>query len=371
MLFRASDGEIVPGDANLNVGMDFFWSVMPQGPPTEHVEFRRGMELDPRSYTVTVTVGSTTPAVAIFQRTALSPETARQVVDNGPLVATLFSSTTDACQAGVIVLGGSDGGVPEEEAAVLASHGFTTLALAYFGAPGLPRSLVNVPLESVERALAFMKSNGAVCPSQKIGILGASKGAELALVSASRFHDIGAVVAVSPSSIVFGGIGSAPPGVANSSWSYRGTPLPFANGAIPTAVEDAITQQRRANQRVAYVAEYAAELKNNTDAGAVIPVEDIAGPVLLVAGGSDELWPSLTMAQQVRKRLQDHHHPYADQLLSYSAAGHPIGVPFEFAKAELEHSSLALGGTAETNERASEDSWPKIVQFFAASLPGK
>jgi hypothetical protein len=58
----------------------------------------------------------------------------------------------------------------------------------------------------------------------------------------------------------------------------------------------------------------------------------------------------------------------ADVVFSYPSAGHPIGLPFGFAKAELAHSSLDLGGTAEANEAASENSWPKIVAFLKKSL---
>jgi hypothetical protein len=47
----------------------------------------------------------------------------------------------------VILLGGSDGGVMEGSAAVLASRGYAALALAYFGAPPLPPELIEVPLE--------------------------------------------------------------------------------------------------------------------------------------------------------------------------------------------------------------------------------
>jgi dienelactone hydrolase len=305
---------------------------------------------------------------AALERTALAPDIARKVVDDGLFVATLFSSKSRGCQAGVIVLGGSDGGVPEEEAAVLAAHGFTTLALAYFAAPGLPRSLVNVPIESVERGIAFMKSNAAVCKNRRLGVLGASKGAELALVAATKFNDIRAVVAASPSSVIFGGIGPAPAGTIDSSWSYAGKPLPFANGVVPKAVSEQIDAERRAGRPVSYQPEYAAQLQNNTDPAAVITVEQISGPVLLIAGGADELWPSLPMATQIMQRLNERHHPYLDQLLDYPAAGHPIGIPYEFAKAELAHSPLALGGTAEANERASEDSWPKVVRFLGSNL---
>ena len=47
-----------------------------------------------------------------------------------------------------VVFGGSDGGNGMiDAAAMLAARGYPALALACFGAPGLPSQLVNIPLE--------------------------------------------------------------------------------------------------------------------------------------------------------------------------------------------------------------------------------
>jgi hypothetical protein len=57
----------------------------------------------------------------------------------------------------VLLIGGSDGGMPNGYAAsLLAAHGYPVLALAYFGEPGLPPSLENIRLEYFQRALAWL-----------------------------------------------------------------------------------------------------------------------------------------------------------------------------------------------------------------------
>src|SRR5205823_7722084 len=107
---------------------------------------------------------------------------------------------------GVLVLGGSDGGIPSHLAATLASEGFTCLALAYFGIAGLPRHLAEIPLEYVETALMWLGEQPLVAGT-RVGVIGASRGAELALLAAASFPDrIGAVIAYAPSSVVFAGI---------------------------------------------------------------------------------------------------------------------------------------------------------------------
>lgn len=45
------------------------------------------------------------------------------------------------------LLGCSEGGLHKDDAALLATHGYAVLALAYFGMAGVPAHLVEVPLE--------------------------------------------------------------------------------------------------------------------------------------------------------------------------------------------------------------------------------
>jgi hypothetical protein len=61
--------------------------------------------------------------------------------------------------SGVIMLGGAEGGLHEDDAALLAAHGCATLALAYYGLPGLPDTLREVPLEYFGTALRFLAEN--------------------------------------------------------------------------------------------------------------------------------------------------------------------------------------------------------------------
>lgn len=379
MTFASQASYVVPSGGTLDTARDapasgsysgvhamgLFWSALPRpGADGPHGEPARDSEVQPRTYTIEATDGTQT-ARAVVTRLAVAHDVQRTVVDSGSLVGTLFASAA-ACRPGVIVLGGSEGGIPEGQAAVLASNGFATLALGYFGAPGLPATLENIPLETVEHGLAFMRANRAVCADRRIALVGGSKGAELALLSAATFPQVGAVVAVAPASAVFAGIGTGGGPIA-SSWTYHGVPLPFVNGDVPQDVRDAIATQRRAQQKASYRATYLARLQGNTLAAAVIPVERIGGPVLLIAGGDDKLWPSDVMARQVKARLEQNGHRYADRLLIYPDAGHPIGVPFGFAAATLVHTSLQLGGTAAANEAASEDAWPRLIDFLRSA----
>ena len=63
-------------------------------------------------------------------------------------------------------------------------------------------------------------------------------------------------------------------------------------------------------------------------ARATIPVEKINGPVLLISGEDDALWPSTQLAQIAMDRLAQYQHPFPDKHLHYAGAGHLIGEPY-------------------------------------------
>jgi len=76
---------------------------------------------------------------------------------------------------GVIILGGSEGGLFEPRARAFAANGFAALTLAYFGYPNLPDELVEIPLEYFERAIAWMKAQPGI-DAARLGLVGGSKG---------------------------------------------------------------------------------------------------------------------------------------------------------------------------------------------------
>ena len=106
----------------------------------------------------------------------------------------------------VIVLSGSGGGFDLDKAAVLSRHGLATLALAYFGIAPLPTWLHRIPLEYFEAALTWLCAQPEI-DSERVGILGVSRGAELALLLGSTFPQIRAIVAYAPSSVAWAASG--------------------------------------------------------------------------------------------------------------------------------------------------------------------
>ena len=97
--------------------------------------------------------------------------------------------------------------------------------------PGLPDELIEVSIEPIERAVAYLRQRGF----DRVGIYGISKGGELALLAASLMPQITCVVAISPLACAMPGITGnkslAGKGLSDrSSWTWRGEPVPCARG---------------------------------------------------------------------------------------------------------------------------------------------
>ena len=88
----------------------------------------------------------------------------------------------------MIVMSGSNGGMKltKQEAEFYHRNGIPSLALALFKTKQTPKELSRVPVEFVEKAIAWLIKQGY----KQIGIDGTSKGSEMALIAASLFPEL-------------------------------------------------------------------------------------------------------------------------------------------------------------------------------------
>ncbi|MCD7437354.1 acyl-CoA thioesterase [Streptomyces lincolnensis] len=258
---------------------------------------------------------------------------------------------------GVLVLAGSSGRVERERAHLLARRGMTALSIRWFGGPGQPAGICEIPLETFTDALDLLRAGEA----RRLGILGTSKGAEAALLTAARDPRVDVVVAVSPTSRVWCNIGPGSDGEQfppRSSWTWRGQAVPF----VP--MDDSWTSASRdpADGPVAIRGWY--ELSERTFAAllppAEIPVEKARADLLLVAGGDDEMWPSLTYAEHLARRRRSAGTPV--RLISRRDAGHRPRFPGESPAPASPR--FRYGGTAEADALLGAAAWPHVVDLL-------
>lgn len=238
-----------------------------------------------------------------------------------------------ARRTALLLFGGSAGGQTRDlEASLLASHGYPALSIAYFGEPGLPRELADIPLEYFVKALTWLRAQPEVDP-QRVLVSGVSRGSEAAqLLGVYAPNLVHGVIALVPSNVAI----CAYPGCDGPAWTLGGKALPYTRQFDEPAPTD--------------------------DPAAVIPVERIQGPVFLACGGRDVIWVSCVYANAIMRRLETSHHAYRRLLLPYPDAGHGIGSlpPYLSGAGRSDRE-----GAIVSDQAARVNAWPQLLSFIA------
>ena len=245
-------------------------------------------------------------------------------------------------------------------AQVFQSHGLTTLALAYVMEEGLPDQFYHVPIDTLEAAAKRLHDMGY----DKVGLWGISKGAELALTAGSLLPgSVNAVVVVAPMSLACQGFSkkegmSIMPG---SSWSFHGEEVPYSSFGFEKAPIGQVLRKSLAARELTMYDLYI-PLVENPNPAAVIRVENITGPVLLISSKMDTMWPSEPAAGKIMERLREHNFSYPYQYLSYDYGSH-LFVPVELSLAKFFVGDR--GKYKELSRKARMDSLEKTLEFVS------
>ncbi|TQM57292.1 acyl-CoA thioester hydrolase/BAAT C-terminal domain-containing protein [Humibacillus xanthopallidus] len=261
----------------------------------------------------------------------------------------------EGTSTGVLVLSGSSGRVETERASVIAGVGATALTYRWFGAPGQPRGIWELPLESFDWAVSRLASQ-----CDRVVLVGASKSAEAFLVYAADDPRVDAVIALSPSHVVWAGVSPGPDGALrpqHSSWSRAGRAVPF----VPYDDDVAVTGDPPAFEPV-----YRASLRTFADRveAATIPAERFFGDVLLVAGGDDRVWPSLDFARAVEARRTAYGLPTT--LVTHPDAGHRVILPGEAVATG--GMPMDRGGSESADRALGLLAWPEVRRVLGAAV---
>lgn len=271
----------------------------------------------------------------------ISSFTATILTAGGENPNTRFFPATGAPKGvALILLGGSEGGLPDYyDTDGLTEAGYPCLIVGYFRTQDTPDRLEMIPLEYFAEVIREYRSKPGI-DRMKLVVWGGSKGGELALLLASRFNQIKGVIAVVPSAVVFQGLG----GSRVSSWSWRGESVPF----VPYPDYD--WSKIVSNE---YVEMYRLALKQSEEVTeAMIRVEDINGPILLLSGREDTMWPSSEMSEMIVERLQKKGFSHQYWHFDYEHAGHTL------------NDGYMMGGSSEGNREAKNDSKMRVSEFL-------
>jgi dienelactone hydrolase len=230
----------------------------------------------------------------------------------------------------VLVFGGSEGGLSFPLlASVLALRGHPTLALAYFNGPGLPRTHSRIPLEYFARAIRWLRDRPEA-GGRRVAVIGVSRGSEAAQLLGVHYPSlVGAVVAAVPSNTALCDL----PACSGPAWMFSGRAVPYTKQFDFTQPDD--------------------------NPAAVIPVERIRAPLLVVCGGRDTVWRSCPYMQAIVARRRHFGRSSRDLAFSYPDAGHFVGslLPYVVVAPRWLYFKPA-------DERAREDLWPRVLGFL-------
>ena len=359
----------VGGDYAEVSAMGLLWGQHPAGGTSQELFGDDVMQPLWTALTVETADGARAEA-ELLQRFAAPGVTRREIREEG-LVGTLFTPAGPGPHPVVVVLNGSGGGINEPRGALYASHGYQAFALGYFKAPGLSPFITETPLEYLETGLRW--AHRELQPKDGfVAVSGQSRGGELALLLGATFPElVCAVIAYVPGAMVHGAQGAGDPargGWQGVTWTKGGVPLPHLwqdNAAVhwhPWAGDAPPSRHHSV---------FFEGLKDRALAEqARIPVERIAGPVLLVSGRDDRAWPSSLYSRMVVSTLSRHGHRHLVRHLDFDDAGHAINLPFvPTTQLSREHPVSKVpytsGGTPSGNARADDGSWRGVLAFLA------
>lgn len=357
-----------PATAGTYEGVDaagLFWSMTPTATAAP-ADWRSG---DVR---LTATVDGQVVATGATRLIGALPAVETEEVPGFP-AARLYQLPGAGPRPVIVVLHGADGGTGASDrfGRKLASLGYAVVGLPYYSAdwgaygppkeiPGLPGSFIDIRIDQIAELRDWLRTRPDV-DADRIAMFGGSKGAEFALIAASKYDWIASVVAFAPSDLVWEGWGleTLEAEGTRSSFSYQGQALPF----MPYVgfVEGLLAGPGNAN--LLKIHEDGRAAHPDREAAARIRVEDYPGPVMLVAGDADREWRSGQMARNVaasraaagRETL----------LLVYPEAGHDVGGD---GWAPTAGEVARGGGTAGANARAQADAWPQVLAFLERTL---
>lgn len=237
----------------------------------------------------------------------------------------------------VLLVGGSEGGLSMTgEAALLASHGYPALDVAYFGAYGLPRNLQRIPLEYFVRAARWLDRRPGA-DGRRLVVYGVSRGTEAALLLAAHFPRLFAgVIVLSPAARVNPAFVPGALGPHGAAWTVRGRPI------AP---------------------------------GSPLPFGAIRADVFATAGLEDNLFLSYPAVLAIESKLR---HLAGRRVVTtiYQHAGHFVDTAIPYLPFDDTYYNDALGvtetlgGTSAGESTARADEWPRILRFIGSTRPG-
>ena len=247
-------------------------------------------------------------------------------VENDGFYGAYYPYSEKADHAFIVMLGDDvDGLLCKNAVKWLRKRGYNCMAMAPAKKDYVHH---NYPLERFEKAIAYLKKQGNV----KIGIVGGSTTAMLALIAASYYPDISMTLAFTPSDFVMEGFYQdgkdgmkERPGDGESTVSYHGKPVTYFPFAYrhPEYWQKIMEETKGTGNMLCSVQMFEeSERRHPLQEEEKIKVENIKGHVIMVGAKDDTLWNAYKYVKRMDERLKTLPHECTYEALTYEYGTH-------------------------------------------------
>ncbi|XP_034022775.1 peroxisomal succinyl-coenzyme A thioesterase-like [Thalassophryne amazonica] len=344
--------------------MGLFWGMQPVPGEKEGLRLRKENVETPYIVHISLMDGHVTPsesqsnelAATIVERWYMAPGVKRIIIRENGIIGTLFLPSGPGPFPAMLDLWGMGGGLTEYRAALLASRGYASFALAYFKHEGLPgpRDRINVGDAYFKSAFQLLQNHQQVCP-ERVGIIGLSFGVYLTLRLAIKSG-------LKPSCLICvnGGVGS----------NVR---LRDADGRTDSFESD---QRFWKFDNQGYVILKDTSLPVNFPPEHTLKLENIDCPLMYIESEDDLSCSATENANVVEETLRAAGKSHLYSRVTYPGAGHLLEPPYT-PSARISLWSIkpkklfaVWGGYPAPHAAAQENSWKRILGFLESNLRG-
>ena len=345
------------------IGIDssgLFWSMNHLEDSRDHFSLKDGKSI--LNYSFNIFDGHisdfsnvNTLASASIQKCVLREGICREEITGGNIRGTLFSPSQRGSYPAVITIFGGNKmrHVREEYAVYLANQGYMTLALPFFGVDGLSKTYTEKPIEIeyFEEAIEFLKSLNNV--NGKIGILGHSKGGDVALGIMAHLSGINAVCTINGAIVSIG-----------ADVTYKGHVTKMISSDVG---------------RLAINKDGTIDISNTLDNPRDFPnrihqFQRSSADLLMIVGQEDKNWQSELFAD-IAKELMDVEGKENYEIIKYAHSGHFFDLPNTPIVTKTTHPLVPnrvmvdFGGKDKAMfSQEIYEAWKSVLEFFRKSL---
>lgn len=286
--------------------------------------------------------------------TSLSPENLGRIKKKfiGESIRGMHHIPDEILHKGVVIIfGGSEGSINEHMAEYLTSAGYEVVAVYYFGQKDQPQSGETIGIELYEEIYSYIIEN---CQNtDTITILGASKGAQLALLISTYYDSVDNLILIAPSAYISPSnkLGT------NPSWAYYEEEKEYLNGSSLKPVIMSLFNiiLNKPEDQLVYMNALFNKSTNLEEAR--IKAEESNARMLLFYGGDDRMLHAKSASYIIKEHAKNE-----VTIHGYENAGHSFGSPSVITHDENLFLNILNGGDIDSNIEADLQSKKVILE---------